>query len=175
MKKQSHHEHERELHLLKEELALTKTNLEIAVKQLRLEQQNNQLLREVNAELKQLLPHPTKVRIKFGGIMAGNPLTLNQGQTSTATVKILDQFGNEFQNFDFGANPPVWTSSNTASVGVAAGTSADTQQVSGVAPGTATLSVDVPGVTNGHDEETVTVTAPAPVPTSVKVVFSPPA
>lgn len=107
--------------------------------------------------------------------MAGNPLTLNVGQSSTATVQVLDQFGQIFPNFDFTTNPPVWASDNTGSVGVAAGTTPDTQSVSGVAPGTATLSVDVPGVTNGHDEETVTVTAPAPVPTSVKVVFTPPA
>lgn len=164
-----HNRHEeRELHLLREELALTK-------KLLHEEREERKLLLEIIADLKKLLPHPTRVQIKFGGIMAGNPLTLNVGQSSTATVQVLDQFGQIFPNFDFTANPPVWASDNTGSVGVAAGTTPDTQSVSGVAPGAATLSVDVPGVTNGHDEETVTVTAPAPVPTSVKVVFTPPA
>lgn len=105
--------------------------------------------------------------------MAGNPLTLNVGQSSTATVTVLDQFGQTFP-FDFTTNVPVWAVDNTASVGLAAGATPDAQSVSGVAAGTATLTVDVPGVTNGHDEETVTVVAPAPVATSVKVSFTPP-
>ena len=106
--------------------------------------------------------------------MAGNPLTLNVGQTSTATVVGFDQFGNPFP-IDFTVNPPAWTIDNAA-VSIAANatvpTSEDVKGVSATGATPANLTVTCAGLS---DTEQITVLAPAPVLTSLKVTFTPPA
>lgn len=138
--------------------------------------------RQLNMILRALtVRHPTSVRIVFEGdqAMAGNPLTLQVGQKSTATVVVFDQFGQPMNSFDFTANPPSWTIDQPSAVGLASGSQPNQEVVSGTAAtaagSPANLTVSVPGVANPTDTEQVTVTQAASVPTSVQIQFSAPA
>jgi hypothetical protein len=144
------------------------------------------LLRDIRHELRQVLdelkkfnkPRPSYVRIRFiprkENILM--PLTLQVNETKTATVIVLDQFGNEFP-LDFAANPPSWTVDQPSTVGIGAGSQPQDELVTGLAPTNldAVLSVSVPGVANPNAQETITVVEappPVPVPTSVQIRFS---
>jgi hypothetical protein len=129
-------------------------------------------------------PKPFRVKIQFTyhhGIHIRRkehfmPLTLQVNETKTATVIVLDQFGNEFA-FDFSANPPSWTVDQPSTVGIGAGSQPQDELVTGLAPTNldAVLSVSVPGVVNPTASETITVVAappPVPEPTSVQIRFS---
>jgi len=123
------------------------------------------------SQLSQLLaifaPRAAYVSLILGGEM---PLTV--GSTATATVVVLDQFGQPFA-FDFTANPPSWTVGDAAQDSLAAGSTQDTETITSLAGGSQTLSVTVPGVANGSASLSFTNVAPAPVATSVQITTSP--
>ena len=106
--------------------------------------------------------------------MAGNPLTLQVGQKSTATVVVLDQFGQPMP-FDFVANPPSFSIDQPTMVAISAGPTPDQEVVAGLAVTStpANFSVSVPTVVNPTDTEQITVVAATQVATSVKITFSP--
>lgn len=133
------------------------------------EQQEINLLREIRDKL----PTPQKlstIKLAFlkGDSMAEGPVTLSVGQTTVATVDGFDQNGAPFS----GPVPtPTFAMDNSAIATVDA--SGNVVAVSaGVANLTATV-VTAEGVTLS-DTETVTVTAAAPVLSSIKINFSVP-
>jgi hypothetical protein len=104
------------------------------------------------------------------------PLQLQVNETKTATVIVLDQFGNEFP-FDFATNQPSWSVDQPSTVGLAAGSQPQDEAVTGLAVTNldAILSVAVPGVANPNAQDTIKVVEappPTPVPTSVQIRFS---
>jgi hypothetical protein len=113
-------------------------------------------------------PRPAYVAISIGGTMP-----LQVGSSAIATVTVLDQFGQPFPNFDFGANAPVWSVSDPALASVATGSTPDSETITASAAGSEVLSVSVPGVAKGTSSLSFSVTAPAAVPTSVQIVTSP--
>ena len=129
---------------------------------------DQQILSQLARLLAIFAPRPAYISITLGGTM---PLTV--GQSATATVTVLDQFGQPFPNFDFGANPPVWTVADPAQDSLAAGSTPDSEAITSTAAGSQTLSVSVPGVANGNASVSFTNVAPAAVPTSVTITTSP--
>ena len=99
-------------------------------------------------------------------------MPLQVGSSATATVTVLDQFGQPFA-FDFTANPPQWSVTDTAQDTLAAGPTPGTETITSVAAGSQTLSVSVPNVANGSASVAFTNVAPAPVATSVSITTSP--
>jgi len=91
--------------------------------------------------------------------------TVEVGKQIKATVIGQDQFG---QPFDLAGQAVAWTVDNAALATVAPADQNPTE-VTGVAPGTANLSVAVGGLTA---TDQVTVTAPVPVLTSLQISFS---
>lgn len=96
------------------------------------------------------------------------------GQSATAKVVVLDQFGNAFPGFDFAANPPAWSVDQPDTLSLAAGASPDAEVVSGVAATTsdALLLVSIPGL--GSASTAISVVAPpppVPVATSLEIQF----
>lgn len=114
-----------------------------------------------------LQPRLTSLVIQFhGGIM---PASIEIGKTTTASVQGLDQFGNPF-TIDLVANPPSWSIADpsiaTASPNPTTPTSED---IMGVAAGSTSLGVSCAGLST---TDTITVTAPVPVLTSLRINFS---
>lgn len=179
MKKMSHHEHERELHLLREELALTKKLLEDERndahrdrEQLRLERENNKLLHELIAQLQQLLPHLASVKINFGGKMLG-PVTLTVGDQKVGTLQGFDQNGAPFAIDPATVQSITWAVDNTtldSSTPQPDNSTVIVSLAAGVANLTGTLTT-----TDGKtfsDTETITNVAQTPVLSSVKIDFA---
>jgi len=110
-----------------------------------------------------LAPRLTSLIIQFeGGQMAAS---IEVGKTVNATVLGFDQNG---QPFDLTGQAVSWSVDNSA-IATAAPADGNPTTVTGVAPGTANLSVAVGGLTA---TDQVTVTAPAPVLTSLQIQFS---
>lgn len=133
-----------------------------------IDQNDEQILLRLNQLIAKFDARPAYVAIYLGGTMP-----LQVGSSSTATVVILDQFGQPFPNFDFGANPPQWNVSDPSVASVAPGSTPDTETITANAAGSETLSVTVPGVANPSATLSFTTTAPAAVPTSVQITTSP--
>lgn len=127
----------------------------------------HELRRDVQEILDLLRPRLSSLVISFdGGIM---PATLTVGQVTTASVQGFDQFNQPFP-IDFTANPPSWSIDQPTVASIAPNSATpSSEDVTGVAAGTATLSVACAGLTTS---DTVTVTAPAPVLTSLKINFT---
>jgi hypothetical protein len=145
-------------------------------------QDNSAQLRTINAQDRQILsqlgkvidiftPKPTYTVITIGA--SGGTMPLQVGQKSTATVTVLDQFGQPMTSFDFAANAPAWTLSDPNAASLAPGSTPDTEEVTGLAVGSEILSVNVPGVTNPTASLSFSVAAAAPVATSVEITTSP--
>jgi len=123
--------------------------------------------KEILAKLAQiestLAPRLTSLIIQIeGGSMAAS---IEVGKTVNATVAGFDQNG---QPFDLAGQAVAWTVDNSA-VATAAPADGNPTVVTGVGAGTANLSVTVGGLTA---TDQVTVTAPAPVLTSLQIQFS---
>lgn len=135
-----------------------------------LEKQNRKILK-ILAEIEQIVAllsqKPTWV------VIQGDFMPLQVGSTSIATVVVLDQTGNPM-SYDFSANPPSWSETG-GFAGLSAGTSPDTQTLTGVGVGTGeVVSVSVPGVANPSASITFDVVAAAQVATSVRIDTNPP-
>lgn len=115
-------------------------------------------------------PRPVYAALTFD---PGGDMPLQVGNKTTATVVVLDQFGQPMPNFDFTTNKPIWSLSDPNSANIADGPSPDTEIVNGNAAGTNVLTVQVPGVANGSASLSFSVVAAAPVPTSVRIATSP--
>jgi len=129
---------------------------------------DQRILSQLQTLLDIFTPRASYVVITIGGTMP-----LQVGASSTATVAVLDQFGQPMPGFDFTANPPSWSVSDPALASVAAGSTPDTETITASAAGSEILSVSVPGVVNGTASLSFTVRAPAAVATSVSISTSP--
>jgi len=116
------------------------------------------LLAEIRDTLK---PRLSSLLIRFGGNM---PATVEVGKSIAAVVIGFDQNG---QPFDLTGQTPSWSTSD-AGIATVAPPDQLTTSVTGVAAGSANLSVTVGGLSAS---DVVTVTAPAPVLTSVVIQF----
>jgi len=130
----------------------------------RLLAENQRAIYEVLVRIeKALSPRLSSLLIRLeGGTMAG---TVEVGKQIKATVLGFDQNG---QAFDLTGQAVSWSVDNAA-IATAAPADQNPTEVTGVAPGTANLSVAVGSLT-AMDQ--VTVTAPAPVLTSLQISFS---
>ena len=118
---------------------------------------------------RRLAPRLTFIKIAFGGNMPG-PVTLTVGQKTTASVAGFDQNGAPFA-IDFTANPVTWTLDNTT-LDSSTPQPDQTDVIASLAAGTANLNAACAGFT---DTEQVINVAQAPVLSSIKIDFSPPA
>lgn len=101
--------------------------------------------------------------------MALGPVTLNIGQSTTASVQGFDQNGAPFA-IDFAANPVTYTIDNSAIASSTPNNDAgQTDTVVGLTAGVANLTATCAGF---NDTESVTVVAAAPVLSSIKLSFS---
>jgi hypothetical protein len=145
----------------------------------RIEREELKVLREIEKDLDKLVkPRLSFVKISFGGTMAQGPVTLSQGQSTTATVLYFDQTGAPMpDNFvppavTFAIDNPAIASSVTAA-------DSKSDAVGYVAAGVANLKASVTSAEGLalSDTETVTClppTVPTPVLSSIKVDFSTP-
>ena len=124
--------------------------------------------------LDRLTPKLSFIKIKFtGGKMPEGPVTIQIGAVTVASIDGFDQNGAPFT----GAIPqPPYAIDNTALASIAPDANSADEDVTGVAAGVANLTATVQGP-NGPltDTETVTVLAAAPVLSSIKINFNPPA
>ena len=116
------------------------------------------VLEEIRDTLK---PRLSSLLIRFGDSM---PATVEVGKSIAAVVIGFDQNG---QPFDLTGQVPSWSTDN-AGIATVAPPDQLTTSVTGVAAGSANLSVSVGGLSAS---DVVTVTAPAPVLTSVQIQF----
>lgn len=114
-----------------------------------------------------LQPRLTSLTITYrGGLM---PATIEIGKVTTATVEGLDQFGNPFP-IDLAANTPSWTIADPSIASIAPNSAVPTSEdVTGVAAGSTALGVSCAGLTT---TDTITVSSPAAVLTSLRINFS---
>lgn len=117
----------------------------------------------------------TTIKIQFGGIMPLGPVTLNVGQSVTASVLGFDQNGNPMPS-TFVMPPVSFTIDNSAIASSTPNADNATDQVTGVAPGVANLTANLTSAEGLalSDTETVTVPAvppPTPVLSSIKISF----
>lgn len=147
--------------------------LELLREQLRVQQMELFELRRIRADLENK-PKISSIKIKFGGIMPEGPVTLNVGQSTTASVDGFDQFGAAWT----GAIPPVTYAVDNAAI-ASSTPNADglTDVVAGVAPGVANLTASLTTAEGLAltDTESVTVLAVPSVLSSIKVNFTAPA
>jgi hypothetical protein len=106
------------------------------------------------------------------------PVTLNQGQSTIASVQGFDQFGNPMPA-DFVIPPVTFSIDNSTIASSTPNADGVTDAIVGLTGGVANLTATVQGP-NGplSDVETVTVVAsppPTPVLSSIKIAFSTPA
>jgi hypothetical protein len=123
------------------------------------------------------VPKLSKVKLSFGGIMPLGPVTLNVGQSTTASLKGFDQNGQPMPA-DF-VMPPVTYAVDNPAIASSTPNADNTDQVTGVSTGVANLTGSVTSAEGLalSDTETVTVPVvppPTPVLSSVKIDFSTP-
>lgn len=134
-----------------------------------------ELLEEILDILRQH-PRLTRVQIRFGDAMADTG-TLAVGQSLTATVQGFDQNGQPF-TIDFSTFKTAWTNGTPAVASDAASADGSSDVITGVSAGVDLFTVSVTrpdGQVITSAQQPVTVTAPAPVLTSVKIDFGAPA
>lgn len=125
------------------------------------------ILADVRIAVGLLTPRLRRIVIVQSG---GPPMPLEVGKTAVATVNGFDQFGQPFP-IDFNANVPSWTVSDPALATIAPdATTLGSEDVTGAAAGSETLSVAVAGLTTSV---TFDIVAPAPVLTSVTITTNP--
>ena len=124
-----------------------------------------------------ITPRLARIQIDIGEPV---PVTLAVGQKTTATVVGIDQFGNPFP-IDFTANPVTFVDSAETVASDSPTPASGSDVVTGVAAGSMSLSATIPSLVNSATgqpftvTDTVTVTPPPAVLTSVALQFSPPA
>ena len=112
-------------------------------------------------------PKLTSLVILFDGEVM--PANIAVGQVTVATVLGFDQNNQPFP-IDFAANPPAWSIDNPAVASIAPdSTTPSSEAVTGVSAGSATLSVSCAGLSAS---DTVTVSAAAPVLTTLQIQFA---
>lgn len=133
------------------------------------------ILREIARDLK---PKLAFIKLAFGGIMAQGPVTLSQGQSTTATILYFDQTG---APMPAGFVPPAvtFTIDNPSFASSTPGSDGQSDVVAYVAAGVANLTASVTSAEglSLSDVETVTCTPvvlPPPALSSIKVDFSTP-
>jgi hypothetical protein len=156
------------------------------------EHEETRLLREAVGLLQQILqidtgilqalqpsaPKLSKIKIQFGGIMPLGPVTLNVGQSTTASVQGFDQTGAPMPA-SFVMPPVTFAVDNPAIASSTPNADNATDGIIGVSAGVANLTASVTSAEGLalSDTETVTVSpvvAPPPVLSSIKVSFTAP-
>jgi len=139
-------------------------------------EQQNLLLRQIRDALGHDCLRLTSIKIRFGGTMPEGPVTLNVGQSTTASVDGFDQFGNPWT----GAIPTVTYSIDNSTIASSTPNPDNlTDVVVGLAAGTANLTATLTTAEglSLSDTQSVTVNSvppPVPVLSSIKLNFSTP-
>lgn len=111
---------------------------------------------------------PRLSRIQLQEEPLAEPLALQVGDKKTLTVQGFDQFGQPFA-IDFNATPASFTDDAEAVVSDSPAGNTGADAISAIAAGTANIGVTVAGFT---DSTSITVSQPAPVLSSIKLVAS---
>lgn len=139
----------------------TEETLKVAHEILRDAKETLAITREVVRLLEPRLAHIT--------ITLEDPMALDVGKTFVATVTGKDQFGNDFP-LDFTQAQPQWSLSDPSLATITQASQAGSEDVTGVAPGSETLSVSFAGLSASLS---FTVAQPAPVLTSLVITANP--